>query len=141
MVHRTSSNRNSLVIISALVSAAARRQKPPPIQQLGLSRRSIDIFSLISSAFGGCSRPALVGAMVPWIGMMGSTSTSAGSPPISPAKSRIGRLTRATAWFRPLCCARRIFRLRNTRIAAYYVAHPPAQELRNSRSDGLSGPV
>jgi hypothetical protein len=38
--------------------------------------------------FGGYSRPLLVGAMAPWIGMLGSTSTPAGSPPISSAKSQ-----------------------------------------------------
>jgi hypothetical protein len=45
--------------------------------------------------------------MVPWIAIMGSTSIPAGSPPISPDKSRI--------WS---------FYLRNSLVPASFVAHP-----------------
>jgi hypothetical protein len=52
----------------------------------------MDIFSLISSGVRGYSRPLSVGAMAAWIGVMGSTSTPAGSPPLLRAKSRIWSL-------------------------------------------------
>jgi hypothetical protein len=45
-----------MVIIPAPISAAGHCPKPSPIQLPVLRRRSIDIFSLISSAFGGYFR-------------------------------------------------------------------------------------
>jgi len=42
---------------------------------------------------------------------------------------------------RRLCCAPRLFQVRNTWIVALVVAHAPAARLRNSRSDGRSRPV
>jgi hypothetical protein len=107
-----------MAIISAPVSPGGRCPEPPPIQLLVLRRRSIDVFSLISSAFGGCSRPVLVGALAPWIGMMGSTST------LVRQDHDLVALPAQRPWSSASCCAPRPFYLRNTWIAANFVAHP-----------------
>jgi hypothetical protein len=80
----------------------------------------------------GCSRPVLAGVMAFLIGMRGShLDTGRLATDLVRQEQDWVASPAQQGCFRRFCCARRVFRLRNTPIAPYFVAHPLAKGLRN----------